>query len=216
MTPNMTQRQPHQVQDYEMTALITALRQYPPHSVQYKKTLTQIVRQVSPKLWRENTPYYADALQQTWLYFCQNVGHRYDANVASLTTWLNAYLKWRLKDFRDRALQEQFLHRSLEGDSKTGRRAIDLPDRHDTSCSLTLERVCEWVRTDASGELRCTHIQGHPEINCQVLILRRIALETTWRDLSAEFGIAISTLTSFYYRQCLTRLRQFGASEDYL
>jgi hypothetical protein len=210
---------PRPAPDYDMTALITALRQCSPYSLQYKQTLTQIVRQVSPKLWRENTPYYADALQQTWLYFCQHVCHRYDANLASLATWLNAYLKWRLKDLRDRALWEQTAHRSLEGDLKTGRRAIDIPDRRSHTANgrpLTLERVCEWVRTDASGELRRTHIQNHPTLNCQVLILRRLAQETTWRDLSQEFGVGISTITSFYYRQCLTRLRQFGESEGYL
>ena len=202
-----------------MTVLITTLRQCLPHSGQYKKTLTQIVRRVSPKLWRENTPYYADALQQTWLYFCQHVYHRYDANLASLATWLNSYLKWRLKDLRDRALQEQYLHQSLEGDQQTGQRAIELPDHRNFGSSyqaLTLERVYDWVQTDSSGELRRTHIQGYPAVTCQVVILRWLGHGVTWRDLSAEFGISISTLTSFYYRQCLTRLRQFGESEGYL
>ncbi len=215
----MTLQCPRPVRKDEMTTLIMTLRQLPPHSVQYKKTLTQIVRQVSPKLWRENTPYYADALQQTWLYFCQHVGDRYDANLASLATWLNAHLKWRLKDLRDRAHQEKFLHLSLESDRQTGRQAFELPDprhRHSGSQPLTLERVCDWVRTDATGELRRTHIQDHPEINCQGVILRRLAEDTPWRDLATEFGVAISTLTSFYYRQCLTRLRHFGESEGYL
>jgi hypothetical protein len=206
-------------QNDELTALVTTLRQCSPRSIQYKRTLTQIIRQVSPKLWYENTPYYADALQQTWLYFCQHVCQRYDANLASLSTWLNAYLKWRLKDLRDRSNRDMMLHRSLEGDRKTGQQAIDLPDRRDASDTgrpLTLERVCHWVQADASGELRCTHIQNHPEINCQVLILKRLSPQVTWRDLSTEFGVRISTLTSFYYRQCLPRLRQFGEAEGYL
>ena len=203
----------------DLTTLITTLRQYPLHSMQYQKTLTQIIRQVTPKLWRENTPYYADALQQTWLYLCQNV-HRYEANLASLATWLNVYLKWRLKDLRDRAKREEILCCPIHNDSNIGRPLIDLPDRHSSDFSsspLTLDGVRNWVQTDASGELRRICIQGHPEINCQVLILRRLEDQgATWRNLSAEFGVAMSTLTTFYYRQCLTRLRQFGEAEGYL
>lgn len=214
----MTLKCPPRLPHHDLTALVNCLQQYAPDDVQYQKILTQIVRQVTPKLWRENTPYYADALQQTWLYFCKNVRDRYDPNVASLATWLNAYLKWRLRDLHNLALQEHMRHCSLEGDRKTGRCAIELPDHRSTSDAkpLTLRRVCQWVQTDASGDLRHTHIKNHPEINCQVLILDRLVNGLTWHDLSQKFGVKRSTLASFYYRQCLKQLRQFCESEGYV
>jgi hypothetical protein len=48
-----------------------------------------------------------------------------------------------------------------------------------------------------------------------VLILRRLPPETPWKVLSEEFDIPSSTLSSFYQRQCLPRLREFGKSEGY-
>ncbi len=49
--------------------LVAEARSYPPKSWQRRQKLTEIVRTIvkSGKLWQENTPYYNDALQQTWL-----------------------------------------------------------------------------------------------------------------------------------------------------
>ncbi|NEQ27774.1 MAG: sigma-70 family RNA polymerase sigma factor, partial [Microcoleus sp. SIO2G3] len=79
-----------------------------------------------------------------------------------------------------------------------------------------LEEVKAWVEADASGELRRTHIEGHAAVTAQVLILRRLPPETSWKDLAAEFELSVSTLSSFYQRQCLPRLHKFGESEGYL
>ena len=74
----------------------------------------------------------------------------------------------------------------------------------------------QWAKTDPSGELQSIHIQGHPLVTCQVLILERLPPETSWKTMSAEFNISISTLTSFYRRQCIPRLRKFGESQGYM
>ncbi len=42
-------------------------------SAERQRNLTRIIRLINNKLWRESTPYYQDALQQTWVYFCQNI-----------------------------------------------------------------------------------------------------------------------------------------------
>ncbi|MDJ0717120.1 MAG: hypothetical protein QNJ54_23380 [Prochloraceae cyanobacterium] len=78
------------------------------------------------------------------------------------------------------------------------------------------EKVTNWVESDREGKLRSVHIQGNPAITCQKLILRRLPPETSWKKLSEEFGIGVSTLSSFYQRQCLPCLRKFGKSEGYI
>ncbi len=78
------------------------------------------------------------------------------------------------------------------------------------------EEVRTWAETDADGELRQTHIKNHPEITAQLLILRRLPPETSWEELSAEFGVKVSTLSMFYQRKCQPRLRKFGESQGYL
>src|SRR5437868_221110 len=84
--------------------MLTEACKHPPGSPERQKNLTKIIRSVKNKLWKENTPYYQDALQQTWVYFCQNIcegntGRPYDPNRGGIVTWLNFYLKKRLHDF---------------------------------------------------------------------------------------------------------------------
>ncbi|MDM9380610.1 sigma-70 family RNA polymerase sigma factor [Chlorogloeopsis sp. ULAP01] len=205
----------------QLRRLVKEACEYPAGNPQRQKRLTQIIRLAANKLWKENTPYYQDALQQTWLYFCSNVCGAYDATRGSVITWLNTYLRWRLQDFY-RQQQEDKTKKAYLNVSQfifSDRTQIyyleenlaappDLPP--------ILETVRFWVEEDIDGELRNIHIQGHPEVNCQVLILKRLPPEVSWKELSAQFGLSVSTLSSFYQRQCLPRLRNFAEKEGFL
>ena len=192
-----------------------------------QKNLTKIIRLVSRKLWKEETAYYQDALQQTWVFFCQNIcesgtGGQYDPTRSSIPTWLNTYLKRRLQDFYLEAQKQRSiritthgLRHPRSGDSSAMLDPIDrLPA--DPDIPPILERVREWAETDADGELRQTHIKDHPDINCQVLILKRLPPEVSWKTLAAEFDLPLATLSAFYQRQCMPRLRKFGELDGYL
>ena len=121
-------------------------------SIERRLGLTKIVRLTvkSGRLWKENTPYYEDALQQTWLYFCRNLceaatGEKYDPNRSSVTTWLNAYLRRRLQDFRTQNQSQ------LKQNVAAGLHAVD--DSSDTIEALEappdippiLETTRQWI-----------------------------------------------------------------------
>ncbi len=192
-------------------------------SIERQRGLTQIVRLIvkSGKLWKDNSPYYEDALQQTWIYFCRNLceattADKYDPNRSSVMTWFNAYLKRRLQDGRiqTQAKQNQTVAKTMMATDEP----IDLIETLEAPADIPpiLETTRHWVQTDPDGELRRTHIQGYPKVTCQALLLQRLPPETSWETLSAQFGLSISTLSSFYRRQCFPRLRQFGESQGYL
>ncbi len=206
--------------------LVSEACSHPPGSPKRQRGLTQIIRLTTSKLWRESTAYYQDALQQTWVFFCQNLcesktGQKYDPDRGSVATWLNAYLRRRLQDFYISSQKQQATQAtalpllSRSGDAGD---LIDPVDRLPSNPDVPpiLDAVLSWAETDETGELRRIHIEGHPLVNCQTLILRRLPPEASWKELSAEFGLPISTLSSFYQRQCLPRLRKFGESEGYL
>jgi hypothetical protein len=202
-------------------SLVTQACQYPPGSAARQKHLTKIIRLVAPKLWRENTPYYQDALQQTWIYFCQNIcegrtGKAYDSDRGTIVTWLNFYLKKRLQDLSEDARQrEKKIISPKRDDYNEGLDPLEtIPSEPDVP--PLLEQVKQWVETDPNGELSGIHIANRPDITAQILILRRLPPETSWKDLATEFNLSVSTLSSFYQRQCLPRLRKFGESEGYL
>ena len=197
----------------QLRRLVNEACGHPLGSQQRQKLLTQIICLTASRLWRENTFYYQDALQQTWLYFCHNVCGAYDSNRGSVITWLNTYLRWRLRDFQYN--RSPIVYESLFGD---GGNFIDPVDQLAAPSDVPpiLENVKLWAQADYDGELGRTHIQGRPDVNCQVLILKRLPPEVSWKELSAEFGLQVSTLSSFYQRQCLTRLRKFAEKEGYL
>ncbi|MBH8571890.1 sigma-70 family RNA polymerase sigma factor [Nostocaceae cyanobacterium CENA369] len=212
--------------DEQLRCLVAQACGHSPGSPQRQKLLTQIIRLSSRRLWRESTPYYQDALQQTWLYFCRNVcegltGQIYDPTHGSVITWLNAYLKRRLQDFYLNQYREQAVtvpHKVWQSGSGRNSEISDPIDNLPATPQAPpiLENLEIWVKTDANGELRNTHIKGHPEVNCQVLILKRLPPEVSWKELSETFGLPIPTLSSFYQRQCLPRLRKFAELEGLL
>ncbi|MBW4565400.1 MAG: sigma-70 family RNA polymerase sigma factor [Mojavia pulchra JT2-VF2] len=212
--------------DEQLRSLVAQACENPPGSPQRQKLLTQIIRLTASRLWRESTPYYQDALQQTWLYFCRNIckattGQAYDPTYGTVVTWLNAYLKRRLQDFYLNQQREQVIKVPLklyQSGSGNNSNTIDPVDNLAATPEAPpiLENVRVWAETDSQGELRNTFIKGRPDVNCQVLILKRLPPEASWKELSKEFGLAIPTLSSFYQRQCLPRLRKFAEAEGYL
>ena len=210
----------------QLRQLVTEACSHRAGSAERQKKLTKIIRLISNKLWKENTPYYQDALQQTWVYFCQNIcegntGEPYDPSRSSVITWLNFYLKRRLQDFY---IDEQKRQALIVSNPTGGQGSSDTNHTIDPIENLVakpdvaflLEEVRKWVKTDPDGELSRIHISNHPEVTAKVLILRRLPPEHSWRSIAAEFNVSIPTLSSFYQRQCLPRLRNFGESEGYL
>lgn len=204
--------------------LVAQICRHPLGSLQRQQGLTKLIRLIShsKKLWQENTLYYQDALQQTWMYLCQNLcesgtGQKYNPDRSSVTTWLNRYLKWRLLDFR-LAEQANQKRKSIIKSGEKSDRATDPIENLAASPDIPpiLESTRNWCLSDPEGELQSLSIRGHPTVTCQVLILKRLPPETSWEDLSREFGISVSTLSSFYQRQCLPQLRKFGETEGYL
>lgn len=188
-------------------------------SLDRQRYLTQLIRAVKPRLWRDNSAYYQDALQQTWIYLCQNLCEGkttkpYDPNVASVATWLNAYLKFRLLDFAQAAQADRQRCISTYTDDGGTTDIVDtLPAK--PVIPPILERVKDWLEQNAS-ELRQIHIVNHPEINCYEMILRRLPPEKSWQSIETEFGVSYKTLESFYRRQCKPRLREFGKADGHL
>ncbi|KYC40981.1 hypothetical protein WA1_24680 [Scytonema hofmannii PCC 7110] len=204
--------------DEKLFKLIEDTCQQPRGSLERQKGLNEIVRLIKGKLWKDNSHHYEDALQRTWLYLCRNLceantGKKFDTHQTSVITWLNAYLKFELQKFytQDREKLQRFVSEIVSDPDEildSVAAPIDVPSM--------LELTREWVETDPTGELRSTHIKGHPEVNCQAIILRRLPPEMSWKEISAEFNVPLATLSSFYQRHCLPRSKKFAEEQGYL
>ncbi len=203
--------------------LITQACKHPAGSRQRNQALTKLIKEIvhSKKLWRDNTPGYEDALQQTWIYMCRNLceattGRVYDAKISRVETWLNSYLKRRLQDLQIERIE--YLNNQVSPFTFANGESFDVFDAIPDQPEIPpiLEETRRWAEADATDELKTIHIRGRPEINCQVLILRRLPPETDWKTLAQEWDCSLSTISNFYQRQCVPRLRKFGEIEGYI
>lgn len=215
--------QPMSTLQEQVRQLILEACRYPIGSPERQRRLTKIIRLIAGQLWKENAPYYQDALQQTWIYFCQNLcegktGRPYDPERASVVTWLNAYLKRRLQDGFIKAQSDLSTtvspSRMGDLDSPSSDLIEQLPAQPDIP--PLLEDVKRWAEQGQDPRLIETQLKGYPHITCQALILCRLPPETPWKELAAEWDVSIGTLSSFYQRKCLPLLQEFGQSQGYL
>jgi hypothetical protein len=206
-----------------LQTLIAEACAHPRRSLERRRRLGEIHRLVmaSGKLWKEHTPYYNDALQEMWEFCCQNP-ERYDPTVKNVITWLDDYLKKRLRNLRDAKQRQQ--RREFAPFSPDLGEMHDpvnaLPARADVQPALDIwQRTLEWVNTDPDQQLCSTCFRNCSQINCQMLIRQRLPPEVPWSEIAAAFALspaAAKDLPKVYHRRCLPLLRQFAAAQGYL
>ncbi|MGJ5675235.1 MAG: sigma-70 family RNA polymerase sigma factor [Nostochopsis sp.] len=208
----------------QILQLVQEACQHPRGSLERKRKLNQIIYliQKSGNLLRGNgLPDAEEALQKTWIYLCQNLceattaKEAYNPNKGCVTSWLNIYLNYRLKDIY-RQIQEtkQKFISPFSGENGEEIDPISLIPAPPESSSL-IKDIREWLTTEAK-KLQRIHISDRPDINCQILIEQRFILEYAWKEISQYSGISIPTLSSFYQRRCLPILEDFCKSQGYL
>ncbi|OKH25965.1 hypothetical protein NIES593_02445 [Hydrococcus rivularis NIES-593] len=211
--------------DCQIGKLIQEARSYPRGSLERNKRLNQIVSlmQKSGKIMKSygniNFHDYQEALQKSWKYFCGNLceattaKEAYNPDKGSVFTWFNSYLKFAIIEILKKNQQEYDNRISPVISPETGEIIYpweNLAAPSENSHSL-LKEIKEWLEENRE-RLSQIHVDKHPDINCYVLILRRLPPETAWKILANEFGVSIPTLSSFYQRKCLPKLQDFGKS----
>ena len=205
--------------EQQLAELVIETCQHPQGTIARQHGLTSLIRLInrSQKLWKDNSPYYEDALQLTWLYFCRNLCEAttaksaYDSDRSNVITWMNAYLKYRLQDMYIENHQQQLKSGLAEREDIDDAVINQVVDRiaAPVQSSDLLEQIQQWAKLDRTKVLRRTYIRDRADVNAQVLILKRLPPETNWQILSQEFSLPISTLSSFYQRKCIPLLKEF-------
>jgi hypothetical protein len=200
-------------------AWVTQAKQHPAGSLARNQILTRLIRHIEPRLWRTNTPYYADALQQTWLYFVKNVCTIYDPDRKCIVGWLDTHLWHRHHDLIIQAAiissHEIPIDATITNDDFIPGILKDVPAREMGSLDL-LTQIKDWIVTDSDGGLQRLHVRDRPDITCQQLLLLRLPPETPWKDAAVQFKSTVSTLSNFYQKKCLPKLRDYGHREGLL
>lgn len=193
--------------DDELTRRAITAQQCPPLSEQRQEALDELFDEVQRQgqLWRPrdheiNEEIYNDAVQELWLYLCQNI-EKYDPQRASFKRWLNMLLPKRFYNLAYSKIIEKCAR---------GLTLYDLDNSLNTfgcgeqSPSL-MEEFEECINLDTEGIFKAEHIKDRPDVSFQLVIQRRLAGDR-WRDISEDVGISVAYLNIF----CKRSLEKFA------
>ncbi|MEG4089033.1 hypothetical protein [Microcoleus sp. Pol12B4] len=203
----------------DLDRLVTQICQHPP-GLKRSRLLHQLLTKMknSGLIWKENLPYYEDALQEQWEFFSSNLcesrtGTQYDRARGNVITWFNYYFKRRLQNLASRVDRENNRRSSSKKIFKDGKqieKIEDLPDRDRTHILETAQLFTElqaWIDTDPDRVLS-KHVRGRPDITCQV-ILKGLSAGKSFTVLAAELSCSYPTLYAFHRVQCRPHLQRF-------
>ena len=198
----------------QLKNLVVETCQHPQGSFERQRELNKLIRiiQRSGKIWKDSSPDYEDALQKTWLYFCLNLS-AYDPKKASVITWFNNYLKWRLLDQRiDEKEKTKIFVDNVTADGSDIFDKVPSPESKQDLWTF----VCTWIKNDPDGKFKGKTMPSRTDINAQIVCLQHLCDGKTWQNLSIELRINYQTLTTFYKRHCIPLLKEFPRIDDFL
>jgi DNA-directed RNA polymerase specialized sigma24 family protein len=191
--------------DEQLKQLAICAQQHPPLTQGRQLALRQMVNGIlqSGRLCRPHRgqfygvyeEIYDEAFQELLLYICQNID-KYNPERGSVMAWVNVLFERRFfKEAIPRILDKQEVKKMTLSD-------LDEIASPESTPSLT-EIIKQCIELDSENFFKNEHIENHPQANFQALAKRRL-LGKSWKEISAEFEIKISTVSRFYDR-CLNK-----------
>lgn len=194
--------------DDRLKRLALEAQQNPPQTQQRQYLLTELVNAIrlSKKLIHPpqgNIPpdvyelIYDDAVNRTLLYVFQKIDS-YDPGRGEgrLMNWVNFRLKMNFREL----VHQSFQMGSLYPDAIKN---IEL----ETQPPFLSDIVKECISEDPEGLFKKESIRNAPNANFQFIFLARRVDNKSWREISEELDIPVTTLSSFYGR-CIQKFSQ--------
>ena len=199
--------------DAQLKKLALEAQQQPPNSESRQQALIELVNAIvlsgrlcRPHRWiSPNDSYeliYEEAVNQTLLYVCQAID-KYDperGREQKFTNWVNFKLdKNVLKCYNN-------FRSANDADIPTLSNLEDIAQPEPQNALPEILRQC--LEEDANHLFKNEHIRNCPNANFQSIALATISGKS-WEEISAEFGIRVPTLSSFFQRSCKKFAPQF-------
>jgi hypothetical protein len=227
--------------DEQLRTLIDEVCRYKDPSPERQKALNRLLALVQqlPDIYKSSHQDYPQALNLTWEWVSRKIGEfkpRSPSVQQSLVTWINGYLKWRIRDLY--ALDNQYpisLDQSISFDDGNQTTLLaQLPDPQFATPTLDLleikivqvqeeqrqrlgQQVRQYIQQDEENKLTGCHPRKHLECNCQLLAMRLLVQDPPQRiaDVAREFNVNNQTLYSHWKNNCLPLLQEIGRHFGY-
>ena len=189
-------------------------------SPQRLKLLNRLLRelQLLPKLSKVSHPYYLEALNKTWQWLDNHL-HEFNPRrspiQASLITWINGYLWYRIQDLyssnnlKELSLDLKALERSGFYDDYVGGLEAEI-ERIDGENKQALARaIAQYIDRDPEKKLRNCHPRNRPDCNCQLIVQKLLLQESPEKmsTIARHLKINTQTIHSFWKRTGFSKVQ---------
>ncbi len=209
--------------DERLCKLIIAICSESRDNPQRRKLVDRLLRQLQllPKLSKVSHPYYLEAQNKTWEWLEKHL-HEFNPQrspiQASLVTWVNGHLRYRIKDLYT-TKNQKVLSLDLDALEASGFYKVDL-DAFDVEIER-IERqekqavaraIVKYINVDPEYELRNCYPRNRPDCNCQILVQRLFLQQSPEKMavIARQLNIKTQTIYSFWKRTGLSKLQLIG------
>lgn len=194
--------------DWQLKQLIEQIKTYPSQSKKWQKAFAELFKEISksPQLFRQHSSQsslhdryvFNEAKQDLFLYLTEHI-HTYDPQRSSVIGWINMLLERRFIKRAYAKLKSDIIPITYYDLDRANwlNATVEIDDREELSLTEIMKR---YIASDPEGVFRATHIRNFPEVNYQSVALKYME-GASWKQMSEEFEVTISTLSSFYSRQ---------------
>jgi hypothetical protein len=211
---------------------IALIRNCNSQSLQRQKSLNRLLLLIQqlPGIYRASHQDYPEAYNRTLEWVCKNIDRfepKGELVQKSLVTWINGYLKWRIRDLyiSDNSYDPQRIYpksnEELEIDLIENlpdpRFSLSLLDTQiaevqaDQQTRLGIA-IADYIKQDLDKNLTNTYLRQHPQCNCQCLAISLLLQEPPAKisELARELKVNNQTLYSHWKQKCLPLLQEVG------
>jgi hypothetical protein len=206
--------------------LLAEGKAFPVGHPQRRVMANRIVRLIerSNRLYRasgSDAAFYEDALMVMWRHFWRNLWEATTAEGSyceldcDVFARLNAYLRRRVQDLAVKARAEANLRSRPLQDHELGD-WVDPIDQLPAPVSEPQDvrsELLDWLVVDE--DMNRVHVRAKPEVTAAWLVREYLLADRKWREVSVMADVSISTLSSFYERECRPRLQVFCREQGY-
>lgn len=152
---------------------------------------------------------YQEAVNRTLAYVYQKID-TYDPDRGTakrFLNWVNFRLDKMMIECRREFNQPMTIPSLDDLDQITKSKQIPVESKQVSPSPWSVVEPAEWeivkelIEEDPQGMFTQEHIRHHPKANFKAIALARFN-QKSWRDISEQWGISISTLSSFFERSC--------------
>lgn len=197
----------NQDENQQLKKLIEDVKKYPHSSKKRQEALTKLIEAISQSsyLFRRHSSQksefdryvYSEAKQELLLYICKRI-ETYDPTRASVIGWVNMLLERRFIKKAYAQLKPDILPANCYDLNSPYWLNVEADSNDIEQLSLP-ERMKQYITSDPDEIFKKAHVKDRPDANYQAIALRYLKGQS-WEQMSREFDVGVSTLSSFYSR----------------